>query len=1421
MASLYATRWKDNSAVAKFSYDIGINNPATWELFPDILTAEDKAAVVELMRAPPIKGKLRGPKGYAYTYFSKTIRPIDALSMIATDVTSPYKEYHAQRHTWPGENKFYAGMGSDAATAAAAWVESNMSAETVDWMHRQIDIEKERAKKQDLYWGLDEGAYDHSMAVRPPRNIDVARKRQANPLFSLTSELTTSLKAQLATGNLYGAMKSLSLNVRYAAEVRALAGRLADVVGGTRIKVLSRYADPNSGEFQLYVNLFGDPRRPELARDIGAVYIPPGTAGMGDTYADGATTNTIYMKAEEMPVHYLLHEVAHAATMPALSDMNNPYTRQLQTVFAAVKDKLPPDTYGATNLSEFVAELFSNEQFRRLLQDIRIQVRPAAGGPAVRMSAYNRLVQIIANFFRKLVGKPPLPPTVSALDMSFQMADRILAPSDVMTDSQFLYMMETYGSTQKLMNSAVATAVPWTKDRAKDVITFLNGNPMSEPLKRFVLGTLPLNWFADIARKYVPEVDALHRLVNEQNGYVDKMLQRIRPLMDDFSEFLRTNPSEYETLNRMRFMATLEEVDPAKPVGYYAADAGKQEVYDRLRKQYDSIGPQGRALYNRVKSMNKYFYEQIKAVLKSQVDAAVDDPEQRQTLYQQLVDKLTANAMIDPYFALSRVGDYWLAYTASDPAGPPVYTPSGEPTAATEQFVQTFATDFARQQYRRRLEAAGVATNIQEFMRPTPTELRTRPPTQFLKGVLDTMEKHGVRQEAADDIMQLFLTFTPEHSFLKSFQKRKGVRGFIGDTSPLGTIGTPVDIANALSDKSLSLARQLAQMKYGALIQTERDNALFRMENIGRTGLARGQDITARTLWSEFDARAKFAQRPHVSALAQTLRGVTFGWTLGANVSAAVNNLAQIPLIAVPYLGGRYGHGKAIGAVKDAYRMVVNSGTEYEVDTFSETGTTKRTMQSSLKDADHAFSIANYFAIGPNGDLVLRDPGKLPPKTVAMLQDLDALVEVAGNNGKLNRSITQEMLAAESNWLAMINKWSGFMFHHTERLNQQVTLVAAYNLELGKLRTDTGKSLTLDMRRKAAERALEYNELINGATAAASAPRLAQGSVGSVVFLFKRFGLSQMHLLARTVYTALKNADPIERKIARRQMVGIIGSAGLFLGVSGIPMIKSLLWVLDLFKDPEDDDSLTELQKFLGEPVYGGMLNYLTGAEIASRLSLNNLIFRENSIQKNQSVIYDLADSVGGPTLGLAQNLERGLGLIGQGELYRGIEAMAPTAVKNGMKAFRFGTEGARTMRGDKIIEDPGIGSIIEQLIGYTPVQYSRTQEATAREKRKDKAISDERKALYRRYYLSKIDGDYAGMQDVLADMHDFNVRHPEEQITPKTLMLSMRGYAQRTSEMYSGVSYTPKHRDAVLQSLSEYDPNVSLWDTFDPTTSD
>ena len=118
-------------------------------------------------------------------------------------------------------------------------------------------------------------------------------------------------------------------------------------------------------------------------------------------------------------------------------------------------------------------------------------------------------------------------------------------------------------------------------------------------------------------------------------------------------------------------------------------------------------------------------------------------------------------------------------------------------------------------------------------------------------------------------------------------------------------------------------------------------------------------------------------------------------------------------------------------------------------------------------------------------------------------------------------------------------------------------------------------------------------------------------------------------------------------------------------------------------------------------------------------------------------------------------------------------------------------------------------------------MQYSRTQEATAREKRKDKAISDERKALYRRYYLSKIDGDYAGMQDVLADMHDFNVRHPEEQITPKTLMLSMRGYAQRTSEMYSGVSYTPKHRDAVLQSLSEYDPNVSLWDTFDPTTSD
>ena len=55
--------------------------------------------------------------------------------------------------------------------------------------------------------------------------------------------------------------------------------------------------------------------------------------------------------------------------------------------------------------------------------------------------------------------------------------------------------------------------------------------------------------------------------------------------------------------------------------------------------------------------------------------------------------------------------------------------------------------------------------------------------------------------------------------------------------------------------------------------------------------------------------------------------------TLGFNISSAVVNLTQIPLVVMPYLGGKYGYAETTVAIGNATRAYMNSGFGREIET--------------------------------------------------------------------------------------------------------------------------------------------------------------------------------------------------------------------------------------------------------------------------------------------------------------------------------------------------------------------------------------------------------------------------------------------------------------------------------------------------------
>jgi hypothetical protein len=179
---------------------------------------------------------------------------------------------------------------------------------------------------------------------------------------------------------------------------------------------------------------------------------------------------------------------------------------------------------------------------------------------------------------------------------------------------------------------------------------------------------------------------------------------------------------------------------------------------------------------------------------------------------------------------------------------------------------------------------------------------------------------------------------------------------------------------------------------------------------------------------------------------------------------------------------------------------------------------------------------------------------------------------------------------------------------------------------------------------------------------------------------------------------------------------------------------------------------------------------------------------------------------MGGPVYGVGKKIERGITLINDGNIGRGIEQMLPSAFGNGLKSIRYATEGATTLRGDAITSDINAWNVGAQALGFAPADYNRQQEINAFAKGFERTVTKEQKKLLLNYYMAARVGDNAEMQELSERMADFNKRHPSIAITADTLQKSMRGHAQAAAEKYHGVTFNKRLRPEIMQSVQEFE---------------
>jgi hypothetical protein len=487
-----------------------------------------------------------------------------------------------------------------------------------------------------------------------------------------------------------------------------------------------------------------------------------------------------------------------------------------------------------------------------------------------------------------------------------------------------------------------------------------------------------------------------------------------------------------------------------------------------------------------------------------------------------------------------------------------------------------------------------------------------------------------------------------------------------------------------------------------------------------------------------------------------------------------------------PYLGGKYGYRNTFSAMSKNLKLLRTTGVyRQEVGFEGATGTQKF----------DGWSIAN-----PNYE----DLNSVPEE----LRKYKPLAEKFTDRGLATQSTIADMLDQESastGAFQKINVGMGYIFHVSERSARHLTAMTVYDLELQQ-RAKKGP-LTDQDRDEAAEIAILETEHTNSGALTETAPRLSQSSLGSLLLMYKRFAFSMIYLQFKMARGIIQKMPDGDRTMATKQLVGVFLSSAFFAGAQGVPLAGMMRTIFNTLKEDDEDDWDTVATSVIGEGWYNGVF-YGMGIDVSSRIGMSNLLYRSMPNQENESIITDGIEMLGGPIAGITMRIGQGVDMMRDGEMMRGTERLLPAGISNMFKSVRFGKEGARTLRGDVMVEDLSPTSLVGQFLGFAPTKYSRQVEINARNIYQDRLIGKRRSKLLKDRNIAIVEGDTDEERKIDKKIIEFNQKHPEYPITSDTKQRSKRTFDNNSMEMDNGVLISSPRRELVRQQT------LDLWGT-------
>jgi len=1054
----------------------------------------------------------------------------------------------------------------------------------------------------------------------------------------------------------------------------------------------------------------------------------------------------------------LLHEAVHAATAyaintpDALSPPQKEALNNLKKLYEDAKQSSKLKPYGFTNLHEFVAEAFTNSDFQKLL---RAKPYDEPGGPSMWSKFIRYVVELFAGkrdnmLFATLYNADVLMSTARPAGPKAGFSAPIAAnaaPTKSPLDGSWRTAPDVVRS-RAWLNSLLSRP---TWQQVKSNIEPLLEN-VSDATRKHYLGAFTLRQLKDLVGNRLGGyagafIDTLESMLDSRNT----ILQQVSDITKAWELYQASNPAETRKMNLVMISATLAGYDPDAP-NRTPKNKAEQEVQDG----WDALPDEAKNIYRKVREFYKERIEAYQNVILDNVERAMladnKTAEEIAARKQELIEEF-AKDRIQPYFPLKRFGKYWLQVNAYDKEKRQFYM--FESVAQRNAFQQQIASEL--------LAKGKSVKEIKEEILDAGNDLNkdiniaNLKELQALKTIKDLVKESTggtpdeVKASIQESIDQLYLLTLPDQSAKKLFINRKQIEG------------ASADMLRAFTHSAFHMAYQHSRFEHSQSLYS----LLYGAENAytgNKSGFPVDQRKVAGDYIGELRKRLTYAMNPtDTGTIPSLLSNMSFIYFLTAPASALVNMMG-VPAFGLPVVGAKFGWGNTTKMMSQYAKRFFSTGFKFNktdgltfpsLDRAGLTGVEKEAFDKFVRDG-------------------LID--------VTLAHDLVGMAEAPTNlyTGKMHKAM----------------RALSYMFHNAEKFNREVVAMSTFKLAYDRAIKD---GVPKDKAMKDAietAKDLTYKSMFDYSTL--NKPRYFQNSYAKVILQFKQFSQQLTYLLGRSAYEWGTSEDKDVRDEARNRLLGVLAMTGVFAGATGMPLFSTIATVMEAIHAVYSDDDEPPLDfenwfknwsaetfgNFWGDSLTRGIASQVTGLNIADRMSLNDLWFRdvrksEDEVTAMQNAFFNML----GPTAGLAINITEAIKAANDGLYYRALEKALPAVLKQPLVGIRYATEGALTMKGDTLVEDISAKEALAQSLGFSPERVAQRQKANIEMKSMERNIINKRQDLLNAYFMAFDANDNDFLDRVENKIDRFNAMYPDYSIEEETLNRSVEGRYRRREE--------------------------------------